>query len=243
MIDSAAAYLGRHVDLVNNMNVFPVPDGDTGTNMLNTLNGIRNRVRDESCFTLLPNYLNEISKAGLYEGRGNSGIIFSQIIQGFALEFTKQKITCVYDQSFCAYPTPLHPDALSILSRVKREGFKIGLISNTGMTPGRTVRSYMDKVGILQFFNVLVFSDEVHIAKPAKEIFDLALNQMGASPAQAVHVGDDRVKDVAAAKIAGLKAIWVPRFVQDQLPTYFPPDASVEDLADVVDAIIALRNP
>ena len=158
-------------------------------------------------------------------------------------EFTKQKITCVYDQSFCAYPTPLHPDALSILSRVKREGFKIGLISNTGMTPGRTVRSYMDKVGILQFFNVLVFSDEVHIAKPAKEIFDLALNQMGASPAQAVHVGDDRVKDVAAAKIAGLKAIWVPRFVQDELPAYCPPDASVEDLVDVVDAIIALRNP
>ena len=68
MMDSAATYLGRHVDLVNNMNVFPVPDGDTGTNMLNTLNGIRNRVKAESCFTLLPNYLNEISQAGLYEG-------------------------------------------------------------------------------------------------------------------------------------------------------------------------------
>ena len=101
MMDSAATYLGRHVDLVNNMNVFPVPDGDTGTNMLNTLNGIRNRVRAESCFTLLPNYLNEISQAGLYEGRGNSGIILSQILQGFALEFTKRKILTTKSFALC----------------------------------------------------------------------------------------------------------------------------------------------
>ena len=157
-------------------------------------------------------------------------------------ELTAQRISWVYDQSFFVHPTPLHPDAVSTLARVKREGLKIGLISNTGMTPGRTVRAYMDKVGILDFFDVLVFSDEVHLAKPSREIFCLALHQMGVFPSETVHVGDDRMKDVAAAKIAGMKAIWVPRFAQDQLPEYYPPDASVEDLAHVADAIIALVN-
>ena len=91
MIDSATIYLGRHVDLVNNMNVFPVPDGDTGTNMFNTLNGIKARTMNRSRFTHLSEYLNEISQAALYEGRGNSGIILSQILQGFASEFNTQK--------------------------------------------------------------------------------------------------------------------------------------------------------
>ena len=91
MIDSATIYLGRHVDLVNNMNVFPVPDGDTGTNMFNTLNGIKDRTMNRSRFTHLSDYLNEVSQAPLYEGRGNSGIILSQILQGFASEFNTQK--------------------------------------------------------------------------------------------------------------------------------------------------------
>ena len=91
MIDSATTYLERHVHLVNNMNVYPVPDGDTGTNMLNTLNGIKDRRMNRSRFTHLSDYLNEVSQAALYEGRGNSGIILSQILQGFASEFNTQK--------------------------------------------------------------------------------------------------------------------------------------------------------
>ena len=128
MIDSATIYLGRHVDLVNNMNVFPVPDGDTGTNMFNTLNGIKDRTMNRSRFTHLSDYLNEVSQAALYEGRGNSGIILSQILQGFASEFNTQKhlttqsfASCLEKARESAYESvgkPVEGTILTVLSDI-----------------------------------------------------------------------------------------------------------------------------
>ncbi len=80
-LDSVVKFFGRHVDAVNDLNVFPVPDGDTGTNMHRTLVGIRDRV----CSIDVASYsdlLDQISGAALYEGRGNSGVILAQIIMG-----------------------------------------------------------------------------------------------------------------------------------------------------------------
>ena len=67
---AATAYFERHIDAINDLNVFPVPDGDTGTNMYQTLSGIKNRVSYEDT---------------LWEGRVNSGIILSQIFKGIYL--------------------------------------------------------------------------------------------------------------------------------------------------------------
>lgn len=67
---------------INDMNVFPVPDGDTGTNMLLTLNSIReelSRLNDYS----LKNVLEKASFGALMGARGNSGVILSQILKGF----------------------------------------------------------------------------------------------------------------------------------------------------------------
>ena len=80
-LDSVVKFFGRHVDAVNALNVFPVPDGDTGTNMYRTLVGIRDRVRSTDVASY-SDLLDEISGAALYEGRGNSGVILAQIIMG-----------------------------------------------------------------------------------------------------------------------------------------------------------------
>ena len=113
---------------------------------------------------------------------------------------TVQRIGRAYDHSFFDFPTPIHPDAFDTLFQLKQRGFNLGLISNTGMTPGSTVQTYMEQLGILRFFDTLVFSDQVRLAKPAKEMFYRALRGLNASPEATVHVGDDRMKDVAAAK-------------------------------------------
>ncbi len=70
-----------HQDYLNKINVFPVPDGDTGTNMYRTLKGVQSRIQEQEIFTI-GDLSKVISLAALYEGRGNSGVILAQIIRG-----------------------------------------------------------------------------------------------------------------------------------------------------------------
>ena len=67
---------------INNLNVFPVPDGDTGTNMLLTLKSIQQELINIDNFTI-KNVADRISYGALMGARGNSGVILSQILKGF----------------------------------------------------------------------------------------------------------------------------------------------------------------
>ncbi|MDD3647073.1 MAG: DAK2 domain-containing protein [Candidatus Dojkabacteria bacterium] len=69
-------------ELLNNLNVYPVPDGDTGTNMSMTLNEVMKEIGEDKNVTI-SNLAMKISKASLMGARGNSGVILSQFIGGF----------------------------------------------------------------------------------------------------------------------------------------------------------------
>ena len=73
--------LKQNMAVVNDLNVFPVPDGDTGTNMVYTLGGGFNSTRPQEN---VGEYLEALARAVLLSARGNSGVIFSQFIRGFA---------------------------------------------------------------------------------------------------------------------------------------------------------------
>ena len=73
--------LALHEEAVNRLNVFPVPDGDTGTNMLRTLKGAIAEATSADCESLVA----RVSKAALLGARGNSGVILSQIIHALVL--------------------------------------------------------------------------------------------------------------------------------------------------------------
>lgn len=83
MLVSGANNLKNERDIVDRLNVFPVPDGDTGTNMSLTMNSAITELD-----SVASNELGEISKAvargSLMGARGNSGVILSQILRGFA---------------------------------------------------------------------------------------------------------------------------------------------------------------
>ncbi|CAH2212850.1 putative enzyme structurally related to dihydroxyacetone/glyceraldehyde kinase [Tepidibacter aestuarii] len=83
MVLSGANNLQNHKELVDKLNVFPVPDGDTGTNMSLTIQAAVNEVIKDS-----NNTIKEIGKAAskgsLMGARGNSGVILSQLLRGFA---------------------------------------------------------------------------------------------------------------------------------------------------------------
>jgi len=123
-------------------------------------------------------------------------------------------------------------------------GLRLALISNTGMTPGFTFRTYLEQQGMLAYFDVLTFSDEVKLAKPSKDIFLLTLRALSAAPSQAVHVGDHVKNDVVGAKRAGLKTVWIMGFYDREDPSDLDsePDATVPTLGQVVPAIARLSG-
>lgn len=82
MIKSAANELLNNVDKVNDMNVFPVPDGDTGTNMSLTFGAAAKSVEALDDGKTVPEVMESLAKSSLRNARGNSGVILSQIIRG-----------------------------------------------------------------------------------------------------------------------------------------------------------------
>lgn len=149
------------------------------------------------------------------------------------------EIARVYADSFLDYAPPAHADAVHVLQSVHDMGLRIGLISNTGMTPGTTFRTYLANTGMLDYFNTLTFSDEVKLSKPAEEIFLMTLRSLDTRPNQTVHVGDSIRNDVAGARKCGLKTVWITGFSEREDPTdpATEPDETVDSLGAVVPAI------
>lgn len=82
MLRNGAANLEAHCQEVNDLNVFPVPDGDTGLNMLMTVRGGANAPAEED----LGRFAANSAHGMLMSARGNSGVILSQLFKGIALE-------------------------------------------------------------------------------------------------------------------------------------------------------------
>jgi DAK2 domain fusion protein YloV len=76
-------WLERHYEMVNSLNVFPVPDGDTGTNMLLTMRSAYNEIAGSE-ETHVGRVAQQIYNGALMGARGNSGVILSQLWRGFA---------------------------------------------------------------------------------------------------------------------------------------------------------------
>lgn len=83
MLKAGAASLANHKEEVNSLNVFPVPDGDTGTNMNLTVESAIREI-SKSNITTVKELADALSMGSLMGARGNSGVILSQIFRGLA---------------------------------------------------------------------------------------------------------------------------------------------------------------
>jgi len=86
MLAAAYAWLERHKETVNALNVFPVPDGDTGTNMFLTMRAAWREI-DHSDEADVGRLAQAVAQGALMGARGNSGVILSQILRGIAHAF------------------------------------------------------------------------------------------------------------------------------------------------------------
>ena len=131
---SGANNLQNHKDLVDKLNVFPVPDGDTGTNMSLTISyAIKelSKVDNEE----ITNIGKALSRGSLMGARGNSGVILSQIIRGIAksvegkerlstLDFA-ESLKCGSDTAYKAVIKPIEGTILTVIRESSEAAIKI----------------------------------------------------------------------------------------------------------------------
>jgi len=86
--------------------------------------------------------------------------------------------------------------------------YKIGLVSNFTYAP--VIHASLRKLGINQFFNAILVSDDVGWRKPHIKIFEEALRRVGALAEETVYVGDSPEEDIRGAKMAGMKTVFIP---------------------------------
>ncbi len=96
------------------------------------------------------------------------------------------------------------PGAAAALEFLTLAGVRCALICDTGLTPGDVVRHHLERLGILEYLEVCIFSDEVGVPKPDPRVFRAALEPFGVQPADAVHGGAVRRTDVAGARGFGM---------------------------------------
>ena len=131
MIAAGQAHLAQNAEYVNSLNVFPVPDGDTGTNMNLTFSSGAKAVK-ENPNTEIGKIGQTLSKGLLMGARGNSGVILSQLFRGFSksIESKTEINTLEFAQAFqagvdSAYKAIMKPVEGTILT-VARESAEAG---------------------------------------------------------------------------------------------------------------------
>jgi len=112
----------------------------------------------------------------------------------------------IEDAGLAAQLKPL-PGVRETVEKLASTGYKLGVISDTSLTPGRVLRIFLENDGLLPCFSALSFSDEIGYPKPDPRIFLLTLDTLGAAPHEALHIGDTPRTDIAGAKALGMVAV------------------------------------
>ncbi len=163
MFFAAANQLLKQRDQINALNVFPVPDGDTGTNMYLTLKSSVDELSAMDHFTV-GKVTSAVSMGALMGARGNSGVILSQLFRGFGRQMdNKEKITtgeyakAMQEGVNAAYKAVMRPTEGTILT-VAKEAAKEALAN---------ARSHKDFVS---FFELIVKKSEEALQKTPSQL-------------------------------------------------------------------------
>jgi putative hydrolase of the HAD superfamily len=135
------------------------------------------------------------------------------------------------------------------LADIKARGFGVGLISNTGRTPGSVLRAILDALGMSASIDVMVFSNEHGQCKPRPSIFEELRRGLGVRYDEMVFVGDNLYADVHGAQRCGMRAVHFQPPVRGTAVAphidhglEIVPDARVTALADLVPALERMQD-
>jgi len=133
---------------------------------------------------------------------------FVALLSEVGVERDQQRLAEAIYEEFC-HPRnwTTFPDVFPVLESLKERGYILGVVSDWGEGLVEIIHS----LGLSQYFDFIVVSSTVQVAKPDRQVFRLALKRAGARAFEAVHVGDLYLTDVLGARAAGITPILVDR--------------------------------
>ncbi len=134
VVRAAAAWLDRHRERINALNVFPVPDGDTGDNMMLTLRGALRALESKEPASLA-DACDALADGALQGSRGNSGVILSQMLAGLASALrdaervTPQVLAAAFlraaEEGFKAHSEPVEGTMMTVMRDVAHKAAEL----------------------------------------------------------------------------------------------------------------------
>jgi putative hydrolase of the HAD superfamily len=149
-----------------------------------------------------------------------------------AAETVEEAITCLNEE----FVPGLMEGAVETLATVKALGLRTVLVSNAGFTTAPSLRWMLERHGLRDNLDALVFSDEHQLAKPAARLFSLALEAVGEEATACAFVGDSPHNDVAGAQAAGMFAVQIGTKQREGIT----PDLRIDTLAELVPGLRSL---
>lgn len=112
-----------------------------------------------------------------------------------------------YGGAAVVHPPVLVEGASDVVDALRSLGLSIGVVSNTGRTPGRHLRRILGVVGFDGRIDAMVFSNEIGQCKPRPVIFERVRDQLGCTFGEMAFVGDNPFADVWGAQQCGMTAV------------------------------------
>jgi len=137
-------------------------------------------------------------------------------------------------------PPPLLPGAGDVLEAMRSQGLRIGMISDTGVTPGTVLRARLEQTGLHSFFDWFTFSDEIGVTKTRPYPFRHTARALGVSPAETLHVGDLPETDIRGGKAAGYRTALLLE-VSDRRDGIAEADLVLKRLVEMPQAVATLQ--
>ena len=124
-------------------------------------------------------------------------------------------------------------DTVPALVQLREAGYKVGIITNLR----RDLNEMCEKVGLAQYLDFTVGSEEVGKEKPHPPIFMAALERVDAAPEEVVHVGDQVRSDVMGAQGVGMRAVLIDRSGYGPNGADCPTIASLSELGALLEKL------
>lgn len=210
------------------------------------------RVLNEYGLELTPEEVNEAYISGFrYSSRmipaeGYRHIETHEIVDkvlktvGYSSDTIRNELVRIYEEAILCDPPRLKEGVFEVLDYV-RPRYKVGLISVTGVSPGRIMRDILRDHGIFHYFDVLTFSDEVKLVKPNPRLFTSCLEELNTESRKAIHVGDSFKSDIVGAIDAGMHTIWIKTREQNKEKGY-EPDKVIKSLRELPEGLRSIES-
>lgn len=111
----------------------------------------------------------------------------------------------IHNSSGQAITAEVVEGAVEVLETIKKGGYKIAMIANADSVDARNI---MITCGLEVYFDAMVISEELGIEKPAREIFEAALDKLKVKAENAIMVGNRIDADIVGANRIGMKSVW-----------------------------------